>query len=313
MVHSQIYGAVYAKQASWPEIDDFQAEKPECQQALVSSDLGKTISVHVSFTGDAGNEETLISAATAAVAARPNSPATGAPTITGTPEVGQELTADTSGITDADGLDSASFSYRWTANDTTTATDIEDAAESIYTLTDSDAGRMIQLRVSFTDDRGHAETLASASTAAVARPPLTVELESATTTPATHDGSNGFTFDMRFSEEPHPAFSYKTLRDHAFTVTGGTVKNARRLAKPSNIRWEITVSPSGNGDVVITLPVTQNCSSSGAICTSDGRKLSNRLELTVSGPGQSKPYIRRRATPALYGLVYQPVECLHIV
>ena len=67
----------------------------------------------VSFTDDAGNEETLTSAATAAVEAKPNSPATGAPAITGTAQVGEMLTADTSGIADADGLDNVAFAYQW--------------------------------------------------------------------------------------------------------------------------------------------------------------------------------------------------------
>ena len=38
--------------------------------------------------------------------------------------------------------------------------------------------------------------------------------------PAAHDGSATFTFELRFSETPRRGFSYKTLRDHAFTVTG---------------------------------------------------------------------------------------------
>ena len=52
--------------------------------------MGKTIKVRVSFTDDAGNEETLTSAATAAVVARPNTPATGLPTISGTAQVGRD-------------------------------------------------------------------------------------------------------------------------------------------------------------------------------------------------------------------------------
>ena len=38
--------------------------------------------------------------------------------------------------------------------------------------------------------------------------------------PSSHDGQTAFTFELRFSEEPK--LSYKTLRDHAFTVTGGS-------------------------------------------------------------------------------------------
>ena len=78
----------------------------------------------------------------------------------------------------------------------------------------------------------------------------------------------------------------RTLREHAFTVTGGTVKKAQRLEQGSDVGWRITVQPSGNGDVTITLPKTTDCDAQGAICTGDGRKLAHRLELTVGGPGQ---------------------------
>ena len=59
-----------------------------------------------------------------------NSAATGAPTVSGTTQVGETLTAVTSGISDADGLAGASFTYQWLADDT----DITDATGSTYTL-----------------------------------------------------------------------------------------------------------------------------------------------------------------------------------
>ena len=116
------------------------------------------------------------------------------------------------------------------------------------------------------------------------KPPVTV---SARNKPTSHDGTNDFTFEIRFSEEPRADFSYKTLRDHAFNVSGGSVQKAHRLQKEpeSNIGWKITVRPDGNGDVTVVLPITTDCESTGAICTGDGRMLSNRLEFTVSGPG----------------------------
>ena len=154
---------------------------------------------------------------------------------------------------------------------------------SSYTLTSSEEGQAIQVRVSFTDDADHDETLTSVATAAVApRPPLAVSLVFPV---ASHHGaSNVFAFDIRFSEE-FP-LSYETLKFHAFSVTGGEVLKAQRMDKPSNIPWRITVRPDSNGDVTIVLPVTTDCADDGAICTEDGRKLSTRLELTVSGPGQ---------------------------
>ena len=245
---------------------------------LADSDEGAAISVAVSFTDDAGNDETLTSAATAAVDAKPNSPATGAPAVTGTTQVGETLTAETSGIADDDGLDNAAFAYQWQADGAA----ISGATDDTYTLVDADEGKAISVAVSFTDDAGNDETLTSAASAAVEAaplPPLTALIEN---TAASHDGESVFTFELRFSEEFD--ISYRTLRDHAFTVTGGTVKKAQRLEQGSNIGWRITVRPNSDGQVTITLPITEDCDAQGAICTEDGRMLSHRLELTVSGP-----------------------------
>ena len=246
---------------------------------LTSSEQGKAIKVRATFTDDAGHGESLTSGATTAVAARPNSPATGAPTISGTAQVGETLTAGTSGIGDSNGLTNATFAYQWVAGES----DINGATGSSYTLTSSDQSKTIKVRVTFTDDAGHEESLTSGATTAVAAAPspLTASVHS---TPASHDGSATFTFELRFSETPKDDFSYRTLRDHAFTVTGGEVVNARRLEPGKNIRWEITVRPSGNGVVTVVLPATTDCAAQGAVCTEDGTMLSGRLELTVSGP-----------------------------
>ena len=103
--------------------------------------------------------------------------------------------------------------------------------------------------------------------------------------PESHDGSTVFTFELRFSETPRKRFSYKIMRDLAFTVTGGEVTGARRLVPASNVGWEIHVRPDGNGPITIVLPVTSDCTAEGAICTEDRRPLSNRLEITVPAPG----------------------------
>ena len=145
--------------------------------ALVAADEGKAIKVRVSFSDDAANEETLTSDATAAVAARANSPATGVPTIGGTVQVGETLTADTTGIADSDGLSGATFSYQWISNDGTTDTDITGATDSTYTLVSGDEGDTIKVKVSFTDDRGNSETLTSAATIAVETPNSTSTIE----------------------------------------------------------------------------------------------------------------------------------------
>ena len=249
---------------------------------LVDADAGKAVKVRVSFTDDGGNEEEITSAATGAVAAAPpppNTPATGTPTITGVAQVGEILTADTTGISDDDGLDNAAFVYQWLADDV----ELSGATISSYTLVAIEAGKSIKVQVTFTDDVGHEESLTSEATVAVAAAPTPLTASSHDV-PTDHDGLSVFTFELRFSEEF--SLSYKTLRDHAFTVTNGTVTRARRLERPGNIRWEISVRPDGNRDVTVLLPITTDCATQGAICTEEGGKLSGGLELTVNGPGQ---------------------------
>ena len=85
------------------------------------------------------------------------------PTISGTAQVGQTLTADTSGISDADGLTNVAYSYQWLADDT----EINGATSSTYTLQASDDGKVIKVRVTFTDDNGGDESLIGEGTAVV--------------------------------------------------------------------------------------------------------------------------------------------------
>ena len=119
----------------------------------------------MSFTDDAGNEETLTSAPTAVVEASPNIPATGLPTIRGKAKVGETLAVSTSGIQDDNGLSGAAFTYQWLADDT--AIDGATGTGTSLTLTHNEQGQTIRVRVSFTDDAGYTESLRSSSTATV--------------------------------------------------------------------------------------------------------------------------------------------------
>ncbi|WP_179759136.1 DUF4347 domain-containing protein, partial [Hoeflea halophila] len=130
---------------------------------LGDADVSRAISVKVSYTDGNGTAEgPLTSAATAAVANVNDAPA-GVPAITGTVTENETLTADTSGISDNDGL--GAFSYQWMRD----GVDIGGATGSTYTLGDADVGRAISVKVSYTDGNGTAEgPLTSAATAPVA-------------------------------------------------------------------------------------------------------------------------------------------------
>ena len=100
-----------------------------------------------------------------------NSSATGTPTILPSParREGNTLEASTAGITDRDGLQYVTFSYQWlrTASNPAAAVEIDDATGPEYPLTADDVGMRILVRVDFTDDGGHPESLTSAPTEAV--------------------------------------------------------------------------------------------------------------------------------------------------
>lgn len=109
--------------------------------------------------------------------------------------------------------------------------------------------------------------------------PLTARFEGV---PASHGGPGVvFTFRVRFSEAPD--VSYVVLRDQAFSVSGGTVRRARRVDGREDLR-EIHVEASTWGAVSLTLQGGRACGSVGAICTDDNRNLSNSQSATIQGP-----------------------------
>ena len=135
---------------------------------LGDADVGALMRVQVSYTDAHSTAEgPLTSAATAAVANVNDVPA-GTPAISGTVQEDSTLTADTSGITDDDGL--GAFSYQWqrsTDGGSTWANVGANAAT--YVLGDADVGALMRVQVSYTDAHSTAEgPLTSAATAAVA-------------------------------------------------------------------------------------------------------------------------------------------------
>ena len=264
---------------------------------VTPDDEGKGIKVQVSFTDNEGFAESLTSD-TAQVpgpeqTARANNEATGGPGITGTPQVGETLNATTQDIADEDGMTGAVFTYQWVRHNfgTRTDTDIAGATGASYTVASGDAGQGIKVQVSFTDDAGNKETLTSYAVAASA-PPLTAEFRDA---PERHNGEDDFTFRLAFSEAI--SSSNADVRDHVIKVTGGSVTVAKAVDGRKDL-WNITVSPDSKKDITLAVPMGRDCDETGAVCTKDGRSLSNRLELSVPGPdGQTTERPTNREEP----------------
>ena len=177
--------------------------------------------------------------------------ATGQPGIRGTPQVGQTLTADRGTIDDDDGLPETfpdDYSFQWVrvdADGTSNPTDIPAATGSTYTLGTADVGKTIKVQVSFTDDAGNAETLASDATVAVTVTPATVTGVAFTNPPSdgVYDLGDTIEVSVTFSEavavtdaprvrmqlvlsDPYAAYvasaSTATVLVFRYTVTGAT-------------------------------------------------------------------------------------------
>ncbi|WP_371158137.1 hypothetical protein [Jannaschia sp. 2305UL9-9] len=136
----------------WLRDGDSISGATDATYTLGQDDVGAEISVRVTLGGD-----TLTSAATATIENVNDSP-TGDVVVTGTPEEDSTLTADASGVRDADGL--GSFSYQWMRDGIA----IAGATDDSYLLLQEDARHMITVEVSYTDDEGTDETVLSGRT-----------------------------------------------------------------------------------------------------------------------------------------------------
>lgn len=111
---------------------------------------------------DGGEDGVTLPTGTMAFTVTPvNDAPAGLPVITGTLAVGQTLTADTDGISDAEEL--GAFSYQWQADGVA----IGGATAGTYTLTADEMGKAITVTVGYTDGGLTAESVTSIATAGV--------------------------------------------------------------------------------------------------------------------------------------------------
>ena len=181
-----------------------------------------------------------------------NTAATGQPTINGTARVGETLTVDTSGIADEDGLDDAAFSYQWIRNDGNADSDISGATSSTHTLVDAAEGKVIKVRVTFTDDGGNDETLTSAATAAVAAaPPTNNEATGAPAISGTVKVGHVLTADITGIADQdgldNADFDYQWLADDS-PIPGATASAYLLVAADRGRALAVRVSFTDDGD-----------------------------------------------------------------
>ncbi|MEP3479784.1 MAG: cadherin domain-containing protein [Fuerstiella sp.] len=163
----------------------------------------------------------------------------GLPVITGTVSEDQTLTADTSGISDFDGL--GVFGYQWLRD----GVEISSQTSNTYTLGDLDVGTKISVRVSYTDAQGTNEgPLTSVETVTVANVNDTPILAAPTLTII--EGGAVTLTSAHFSATDVDS---TTLTFSVSNVTGGQFE---ALSAPQLAITSFTQSDINSGNIIFT-------------------------------------------------------------
>ena len=113
--------------------------------------------------------------------------------------------------------------------------------------------------------------------------------------PAQHDGSKAIKVQVGFSD------AVENVGADGVSVEGGEVTSVRPAGgnasgaagkravggQDGEVVWEIEIEPDSLADVTVSLAAWRPCDEAGAICTADGRVLSQDISATVSGPEES--------------------------
>ena len=109
----------------------------------------------------------------------------------------------------------------------------------------------------------------------IARAPLSARFEHV---PAGHYRTASFALQLAFSE---PIEMPEEKIQRTLMVTGGRMKSVQQVNGSSDL-WELTAIPDSNDDVSLSLPPTTSCDADNAICTADGRMLSEGVAVSVA-------------------------------
>ena len=119
--------------------------------------------------------------------------------------------------------------------------------------------------------------------------------------PARHDGAKRVQVRVGFSEPV--AESPENVGAHGVEVEGGAVTSVSPVGgnapggagtrsvggrtagqQDREVVWEFEIEPDSDGDVTVSIAAGRPCDEPGAICTADGRALSEEISTTVAGP-----------------------------
>lgn len=132
------------------KVDGVNVGSNSATYTVQASDFQKNITVTVSFDDRAGYSNTVTS--------EPlfigNNCPLGSVVIDGTPQVSYTLTANISGLSDADQIVPETITYQWLSG----GVEVQNGASSTYTVVPTDYAKAIVVKVSYTDVLGFVET-----------------------------------------------------------------------------------------------------------------------------------------------------------
>ena len=106
--------------------------------------------------------------------------------------------------------------------------------------------------------------------------------------PQRHDGRKQVEVQVGFSEQIEE--SPEEVGEHGMRVEGGEVTSAHEVddredgPEGREVMWEFEIEPDSDEDLTVSLEAGRPCEEDGAICTPDGRSLSEEISTTVEGP-----------------------------
>ncbi len=231
--------------------------------------------------------------ATVDVAEPPPNLGVGPPSVSdASPATGGSFTLSATVSNAGDGASVATtLRYRRSEDTTITSSDTQVGTDTVGALASGEASdQSVDLTAPLTAgayyygacvDAATTDNCSASVKVDVVEPPPSVPLTATfADLPDTHDGATAFTFQLRFSEEPAD-LSYVTVRDALLNVTNGSITDAGRATKGSNLAFIVTVQPSAGSDISLTVNGTADCDAQHAVCTVDGRMLAGGTSATV--------------------------------
>ena len=209
----------------------------------------------------------------------------GQPTIAGTAQVGQTLTAGTDDLKDADGLTDPTYTYQWVRVAGGTETNISEATASTYTLTPADAGTQVKVTVSFTDDANNPETRTSD-----AYPSGLFISAAQTVCPADHDWCTALTLGYRLSEFPTTRLHEFAYNSSSGALVPATFSHAGTNYTVTSLYRSTLASLDGTTVLIDTLSIelSGGVLPDGAILTVGGTPLTVGADTETSTVGQEE-------------------------